>query len=212
MRAMIRSGRVTALFLVLVVLGAILLIGLGPTERTLGEGIRVVYLHVALIWTGMLGIVLAGVLALPVLLTGRETLARWLETVAWVALGFYALSGVISLVAQQVNWGGIAWQEPRTSTMLQLLAFFLIVQVVKSWFIPSGPRAIRLKAGLNILMAAVLLWSNWATPLQLHPQDPIGTSSSPGIRLTFYLLFGLLALAATWLVFFLETRDRAWKK
>lgn len=207
MRAMIRSGRVTALLLVLVVLGAVLLIGLGPTERTLGEGIRVVYLHVALIWTGMLGIVLAGVLALPVLLTGRETLARWMEIVAWVALGFYALSGVVSLVAQQVNWGGIAWQEPRTSTMLQLLAFFLIVQVVKSWFIPPGPHAIRLKAGLNILMAAVLLWSNWATPLQLHPQDPIGTSSSPGIRLTFYLLFGLLALAATWLVLYFKARD-----
>jgi hypothetical protein len=86
--------------------------------------------------------------------------------------------------------------------MLQLLAFFLIVQVVKSWLV-----SVRVRAGLNVLMAGVLLWSNWTTPLQLHPSDPIGTSSSQSIRLTFYLLFGLLALAATWLVLFREIEE-----
>lgn len=199
---LVRSRRVTTLVLATIALLALALIGLAPTERTLGEGIRVVYLHVALIWTGMLGIVMAGVLAIPVLVSARDRLARWMETVAWVALAFYAVSGLVSLVAQQINWGGIAWQEPRTSTMLQLLAFFLILQVVKSWLDYA-----RLKAGLNLLMAGVLLWSNWATPLQLHPQDPIGTSSSQGIRFTFYLLFGLLALAATWLVLYHESQD-----
>lgn len=207
MRPLLSSERATALVLALIAVAAVALLGLAPTERTLGEGIRVVYLHVALIWTGMLGLVLAGVLAVPVLLLGWEKLAGWMETIAWVALGFYALSGAVSLVAQQVNWGGIAWQEPRTQTMLQLLAFFLIIQVVKIWLGASRGHAIRLKAGLNVLMAAVLLWSNWTTPLQLHPQDPIGTSSSQGIRLTFYLLFGLLALAATWLVFYQQIGD-----
>lgn len=207
MRALFGSERVTGLVVALTAVVAFALVGLAPTERTLGEGIRVVYLHVALIWTGMLGIVLAGVLALPVLLTGREALARWTERVAQVALGFYVLSGLVSLVAQQVNWGGIAWREPRTSIMLQLLAFFLIVQVVKSWLGSATASARRLSAGLNLLMAGVLLWSNWSTPLQLHPQDPIGTSSSSAIRLVFYLLFALLALAATWLVLFLQVRE-----
>lgn len=199
---MLRSRRVTGAVLALIGVAVALLIALAPVERTLGEGIRVVYLHVALIWTGMLGIVLAGVVALPVLLAGWERPARWMELIAWVALGFYAVSGIVSLVAQVVNWGGIAWREPRTVTMLQLLAFFLIVQVVKSWL--DAPR---LKAGLNLVMAAVLLWSNWTTPLQLHPQDPIGTSSSQSIRLTFYLLFGLLTVAATWMVIYWESRD-----
>ena len=212
MERIVRSGRLTVVMLLLVAMGALALVGLAPTERTLGEGIRVVYLHVALIWTGMLGIVLAGVLAVPVLVTGRERLARWMETVAWVALGFYALSGVVSLVAQQVNWGGIAWREPRTSAMLQLLAFFVIIQVVKSWLAGSHAqtnrlKAARLKAGLNLLLAGLLIWSNWATPLQLHPQDPIGSSSSQAIRLTFYLLFFLMALAATWLVLFQVSRE-----
>jgi hypothetical protein len=74
--------------------------------------------------------------------------------------------------------------------------------VIKSWL--ASPR---LKAGLNVLMAGVLLWSNWATPLQLHPDDPIGTSSSGGIRLTFYLVFALFALAATWIVLYREVRE-----
>lgn len=202
MWTLVRSRRVTVSALAAIAVLALALIVLAPTERTLGEGIRIVYLHVALIWTGMLGIVLAGVLALPVLFVGRQRLARWMETIARFALGFYAVSGLVSLVAQQINWGGIAWQEPRTSTMLQLLAFFLILQVVKSWLDSA-----RLKAGLNLLMAGVLLWSNWSTPLQLHPEDPIGTSSSPAIRFTFYLLFGLLALAATWMVFYRESSD-----
>jgi hypothetical protein len=191
-----------ALLALVLALGAALVL-LAPTERTLGTGIRVIYVHVALIWTGMLGLIQAGVIGLIVLLWRQQRLVPWLMAVGKVAVGFYALSAVVSMVAQEVNWGAISWREPRTVAMLQMLALAVIVLVLASWV-----KDVRLRGFLFVVLALAIVWSWQVTPLQLHPRDPVGTSSSPAIRLTFYGLFGLCALVATWLVFFLVGRER----
>ena len=76
----------------IIILSAILL-WLAPAEQTLGQGIKVVYLHVALIWTGMTGMVLAGLLGLAVLISGRFGLEKWTHTLGWVAFAFF-LGGI----------------------------------------------------------------------------------------------------------------------
>ena len=43
---------------------AALLLWLAPAEQTLGSGITSVYVHVALTWTGMTGLIIAAVLGL----------------------------------------------------------------------------------------------------------------------------------------------------
>lgn len=189
-----------AILLVSALLVAVFLV-LAPTERTLGSGIRSVYLHVALIWVGMAGLFLAGLLGVAVVATGQNRLARWMEAVAWVSFLFYTLSGLVSLVAQEVNWGGIAWREPRTAAMVQLVALALIVRVLNSW-LPN----VRLQGLLNLLVAIALYWSSRTTTLQLHPDDAIGNSTAQGIRLSFFGLTVLLAVVGAWLTLYWHAR------
>lgn len=200
----IYSRKITFAVLGSIFLLSAVVVGMAPTERTLGDGIRVVYVHVALIWTGMLGLLLAGLLGLVLLLIPRRTLARWLGALGKVAFGFYLASSLVSLVAQQVNWGGISWNEPRTEAMLQILAAALIVQILSGWVWDA-----RIQGGLHALLGLVLLWSWQTTPLQLHPDNPVGTSTSATIPLVFYGLFALSALAATWLTLHLRALEQA---
>jgi len=181
--------------------GIILLAGLllwfAPLERTLGAGIKVVYIHVALIWTGMTGLVLLGVLGLGLLISANQKLQTWTYIIGWVALGFFAAGLGMSLVAARVNWGAVFWQEPRTLAMLRVLAVGVIVQVANSW--PVWPR---FKGLLSALVAILLVWSILNTSLVLHPQNPAQTSPSLAIRLSFLGLFLLSCLAASWLVLY----------
>lgn len=195
------SWRVTSLLLVATALIASVLLLLAPVERTLGEGIRVVYLHVALIWVGMGALYLAGLAGLLVAVTGRPALARGMEALAWTGFLFYVLSAAVSLVAQEVNWGGISWQEPRTVAMSQVMALALIVRVLNSWMGDS-----RLQGVLNLLVASVLFWSSRATALELHPEDAVGSSTAQGIRMTFFALTALFSFAAVWLALFWQAR------
>jgi magnesium-transporting ATPase (P-type) len=171
-------------------------------ERTLGAGIRIVYLHVALTWTGMLGLYAAALLGLPGAIWDRRRLVRWAQAAGQVGAIFFAVSLAVSLLAGRVNWGGLAWREPRTYAMLQVLAATMIILVLQSWLQDT-----RLRGLLALFPSLLLTWSVWATPLQLHPQNPIGTSPSLAIRLTFYALFALFALAAAWLTLVVAARS-----
>ena len=98
-------------------------------------------------------------------------------------------------------WGGIAWQEPRTSANLNLLALVVIVQVVNSWF-----ERRRLAALLNVFVALAVIYMSATTPLQLHPSDPIRTSSSSEIQFAFYGLTLLCLVFSGWLVWFVHKK------
>ncbi len=178
----------------ILVLAAILLF-LAPAEQTLGSGIKSVYIHVALTWTGMSGLIVAGLLGLAAAIFAHSRLHEWAHTVAWVALAMFAAGLVMSILAASINWGAVFWQEPRTNSALQILALGLIVQLINSWQL-----SYRLKGGLNFLLAAFLMWSVLTTPLVLHPGSAARTTPSSAIRFTFMALFVLCFLAATWIV------------
>lgn len=181
----------------LILAGAALLI-FSPEEATIGRGIKIVYVHVALIWTGMLGLIVTGVLGLALLARGRPPLHRWMTTLGRVSLVMFAAGVGTSLIAEIVNWGGIAWREPRTAANLNLLAFAAIIQIANSWL--SRPR---LEGALNAVVAAAVLWTTITTELQLHPDNPIGSSSSGTIQFAFYGLFLVSSLIGVWWVLYL---------
>lgn len=191
---------------VLIPVAWVLLVGLvlwlAPNEKTLGNVIKFVYFHVALVWTGMVLLYLAGALGVWVLIRPKPVVVHWMRWIAWVGLGFLAAAFLVSLPAQILAWGGIAWQEPRTAAILRLLAVAVIVQVANTWL--HQPR---LEGLLNTLLAGLMAWLLSATPLQLHPRDPIGTSTSLAIPLTFYGLTAICLLGAVWLIFTLGRRQ-----
>ncbi len=175
--------------------GVVLLILLAPEERTLGNGIRSVYLHVGLIWVGLLGFGVTAVLGIAVLLTEKPSWLHGLQTVSWVALGFYAAGVFMSMIASFDNWGAVFLQEPRMAASLNGLAIAVIALVLGSW--SPWPR---LQGAITASIIFILLWLNRSATLVLHPQNPIGTSQATPIQLTFLLVTGLFALLAVWFV------------
>lgn len=196
------SRKTTWIGLIILILLAALILWLAPEEKDLGSGIRSVYVHVALTWTGMTGIVIAGLVGLAAAVLNRENLQNWAGTITWIALAFFAAGVVMSILAAGINWGGVFWQEPRTSTVLQVLAAGLIVQGLNTW-----PISHRLKGILNLILAVVLLALVFTTPLVLHPGNAARTANSFAIRFTFFSLYGLCLLAAAWIVLAIQTRD-----
>ena len=175
---------------VLLVLAALLVIA-APEEQSLGAGIKVVYVHVALTWTGMFGLTVMGLLGLGVLLSGHETLQRWAQTLGWVALAFFAAGFAMSAWAARINWGAMFWDEPRTQLAANVIALTVIVQIARTWSLP-----VRLGGLLGMVPAGFMIYSVLTTELVLHPQSPILTSDSRGIQFAFFGLFALFTLAA----------------
>ena len=78
-----------------------------PSEQSLGTGIRLVYIHVGLIWVGLLGITVAGLCGLVALAFASPWSERWLGPLAWVGLGMFIAGFLFSMPAASVNWGAI---------------------------------------------------------------------------------------------------------
>lgn len=174
---------------------AIILLFVAPEEQTLGEGIRSVYVHVAFTWAGMIGIAVAGLLGLGIIITGNTVLLDWAKTICWVALAMFIAGLLMSILAADINWGAVFWQEPRTNSALEIIALAFIVQVVSNLPVPN-----RLKGALYLTLAAFLIWSVNSTPRVLHPGSAARTSPSTAIRFTFLGLFALFSGAAAWII------------
>ncbi|MFZ1397900.1 MAG: hypothetical protein WAS33_13420 [Candidatus Promineifilaceae bacterium] len=180
-------------------IGVTLLIALGPEERTLGGGIRSVYLHVGLIWAGLVGFGGTAVLGLGLLITQKPAWLRWLSPVSWVALGFYAAGVFMSMVASADNWGAVFLQEPRMAASLNGLAVATILLILGSW-----QPWLRVRGALSASVIFILLWFNFSAELVLHPQNPITNSEATPIRLTFFFVTALFVALAAWMVMLLR--------
>ena len=166
------SARVWWLVLGGIVVIAATLLWFAPAEQTLGSGITSVYVHVALTWTGMTGLIIAAVLGLAAALLGRSRLQQWGHVIGWVGLGMFAAGLLMSAVAAGINWGNVFWQEPRFNSALQILAVSLIIQLINDLPLPY-----RLRGILQALPAATLIRLTMITPLvHTSKRDPSRTA------------------------------------
>lgn len=188
----------------LLLLLAALIVWKGPAERTLGDGIRTVYVHVGLIWTGTAVFLVAALVGLIVLLTGSRVWLHWMQIAGWVATAFYAGGVLMSMVASRDNWGAVFLAEPRMAAALNGLAIALIVQIA-IWWLPW----VRLRGLLPAALVILVYWLTSRAELVLHPGNPIGSSNAGGIRFTFYALFVLFLLLAGWIAWRLDVRRQS---
>jgi hypothetical protein len=180
-----------------VILGAWLV--LAPSEARLGNVVKLVYLHGALVWAGLAAFSLAGGLALAALISRRPFWYRGTQAAGHAALlawSFYVLS---AMIVTGLTWGQlIAWNEPRVRATALILGAAVLLSLVS--------RAVAhrdFSAFVNLVMGIV----PWVVVRQAgvirHPIDPIGGSESASIQLYYLLIVwtvgGLVLTLVAWL-------------
>ena len=179
------------LSLVILIAAIALVTWLSPADRVLGNLVKLVYLHGAIIQIALLALVAAGLLGLAFLIWPRPALVAWSQAIERAAFILWILYVVTSAVSMARAWGGIAWFEPRWVFGLQMLVIIPVMQL--AGLLLQDPR---LAAGLNVAVALIMLFLRWRANLVLHPLDPIGASSSLAIKGAYYLLVLLVFLTA----------------
>jgi hypothetical protein len=136
---------------------------------------------------------------LMALINRKENWLAWGKALSWTAIGIWLLHTLASMVTTYAAWGVfIAWGEPRTQFTFNLAAVGIIVFAVTQLI--ANPR---FSALAFLLLAGIVLALMPGLGIIQHPLDPIGTSTSPTIRI-FYaaiLIITMLigGLVAIWL-------------
>jgi hypothetical protein len=183
---------------------------LAPAESRLGSLVKLVYLHGALVWAGLLTFSVAGAMGLVALLLrlaapSSARSAAWLRgaraaglaaVLVWIA---YVLS---SMAVTGLTWGQlIAWGEPRVRATAGIMVAALVLAVVVR--LADQPE---LTALAQVLMG-IAPWVVVSRAQAIrHPVDPIGGSTSASIQGFYLLIVVTVAALALTLVAWLWAR------
>lgn len=190
---------------------------LAPAESRLGNTVKLVYVHGALVWAGLFTFSAAGLLGLVALvvrhLVGPAERARvWYrgtEAAGLAALIVWAGYVISSMAVTALTWGQlVAWNEPRVRVTGLILVGAVVLYVVARLVDHADFTAV-----INLLMGIV----PWVMVRQAdairHPVDPIGGSGSTAIQGYFLLIeltvAGLAATLIAWLWVRAMLKDRA---
>lgn len=191
MKAWVSFLRRYRFWLLLITLGFIIATtAVAPLEKTLGARVRLVYLHGAWVWTGKVAFGLAGLAGLGVFLCAnrRSFWSGWSLAFGRTGLFFWLTYLPLSLVVQQLNWGGIYWDEPRWRVPLAFGVAGALLQIALTLF--NHPRW----TAMANLVFGVVLWAGLARLENvLHPDSPIFGSGSQRIE-TFFLVLLFLTI------------------
>ena len=106
-----------------------------PAERTLGDTIRVLYLHVGSAWVAAVAFLITGVLALLHLIRGTR---RWFDR-AFLCAGLGMLFIVIATLTGAV-WAKAAWGAYWSWDVRQTSVLFLLLSYAAYLMLASGAR------------------------------------------------------------------------
>jgi hypothetical protein len=196
----IRLGGGIALTLALISLAG----WLAPAERTLGSNLGLILVHGAWVWAGLAAFALAGVAGLVGLALRSAPWHGWSGALGRTGMTMWLTYLPMSLVVQQVNWGGIFWDEPRWRIPFTFGVVGLLLHIGLALL--DDPR---LTSGANALFGAALGWSLLRADYIMHPQSPI-SSSGGAIQFSFALLLvlALVLMAQITLLWRLGSRAR----
>ena len=165
-------------------------VALVPPDKVLGAGVRMVFFHGAVTWTGILMTILAGFSGLGLLVFSRPG-----ASVVWRAqsLGafFWTASLIVSFPVMIRTWGGVMWDEPKLLMSAEIVTGLLVVWALG--LIMGTPRVI---AGLAVAAATVMGILLSVTPGAFHPDNPILRSGDPLFIGSFFLVAAGLVVTA----------------
>lgn len=181
----------------------ILLLILLPPEQTLGAVIKAVFLHGALVRTGLLLFAIGGLLGLATLVWERPDLQAWTLAIQETAVLLWIAYALSSMVATKLAWGQwIAWDEPRVRASINVLWFCIAAWLLVRWVNN------RTFTGLANLAVAVMAWVLIrGASLVRHPFNPIGDSTSSVYGWFFIAMVATVLLIVALIVRWLATRS-----
>ncbi len=170
---------------------------LAPTEETMGQVQRVLYIHVAVAWLGLLGFIVMGATGLAYLFTRNLAWDHWSHAaneIGWLCSCLTLLTG--SLWAHSA-WGTWWTWDPRLTTMFVLWTLYSGCLVVRR-SVREPHHSARIAGTLAILgmldLPLVIMATRWFRGI--HPVSP---EMEPGMQITlllnviaFTVFFGLL--------------------
>jgi hypothetical protein len=162
-----------------------------PLEKTLGAGVRLIYLHGVWVWTGLIAFGAAALMGLAALLSRRGDWHAISLALGRTGMTFWLTYLPMSLLVMQIYWGGLFLDEPRWRIPLTFGVVGLLLQA--AWAVLAIPV---LSSAGNAVYGAALLAATLRMQSVLHPDSPILTSDSQAIQFSFVLLLLLTLLAA----------------
>ncbi len=165
----------------------------GPEEKSLGDNVRIVYLHGAWVLSAQINILAAAVMGLIGLLTRREAAHHWSQALGRTGIIFWVTYLPLSLWAMQANWNGLFLSEPRFRVALIFAIAGVLLQIGLA-LIDKLPWTSLANLAYAISLNFVL---NGAGNVLHPPPSPIFSSGNMKIEIFFIVLI-LLTLLAAW--------------
>ncbi len=166
-----------------------LLILLSPEDKELGTILKLIYLHSALVTSGLSLFTAAGLVSL-ISLFKSEMKFKMLFAIEKTAIIFWVAATIIGDMTSLFAWGGINIGEPRFATTI-------IISMVSAgiYFISTAIDSHKIISLLGIGLA-LSVWALMGSAGKiLHPDNPF-EESEPSIRIFFFLIT-LVFLAAS---------------
>jgi hypothetical protein len=163
----------------------------GPAEKSLGNHVRIVYVHGAWVWISLAAFVAAGLVGAAAFVRRNENYYAWSRALGITGVVFWVSYLPLSLWAMQVNWNGLFLAEPRWRMAVAFAGAGLGVQLGLSFIARPAWTGLT-----NFLFAVVLFFSLSQTSNILHPSSPILESALTAIQLYFGGMLVLTAIAA----------------
>jgi hypothetical protein len=164
---------------------------LGPSEKSLGSNVRVVYLHGVWVWAALAAFLAAALTGLVGLIVQNQLLHLWSRTLGRTGLIFWITYIPISIWAMQTNWNGLFLAEPR----FRLAVIFSLGGLMLQVGVTLLGDAIWASAG-NLVYFLALMFALRTTQNVMHPPAPILNSDAWRIQAYFAGLLVLTLLAA----------------
>jgi hypothetical protein len=181
------------LWFILVLLVTAGLTALGPQDQSLGNNVRIVYLHGAWVLTAETALGLSAAAGLLGILFRREKLHRWSAALGATGLFFWVTSLPLSLWAMQANWNGLFLVEPR----FRVAVIFSVTGVLLQFGLTLLARPV-FTSLFNVLFYASLRIALSRAAYVMHPPpSPIFSSGILSLQV-FFVVVLLLTLSAAW--------------
>jgi len=200
------------ILLVILLFLAVAIATLTPLEKTLGVNLRLVYLHGAWVWTGIITFFFSAITGLAALFTRKNILHNLSRTSGWSGMCFWLTYLPMSLAVMKINWNGFFFDEPRwkipfTFAVIGLMLQFGLYLVNTNWITSLS----------NFIYGSALIFNLVNMDSVLHPGSPVFSSESSEIKLVFTLLFAVtmlisMILTLIWLISFRGNKNRPVKE